>query len=1066
MLARYPYLALSMPRNGDGSGAGTLRCKTDLGLILDGIANDIEEGGNLNTLAAIKLYLGSQGNILHIRLQLTESAYAHTRLGYYAKQAVTGDLDNTNTDAVIIGDWGITNDPGNCANVTSAIDSLIDVANDTLAPTGDRYRDAADLLLKNRDFISDEATLITDADFSYLLGTTTYRAFQYPDGSVNGRANCRDDISDILKSVVADLLTGGNSNTVAAAELYLTASLGITQVEDQILPTIYAFQKVRMLGKKAINNLLYDNGVSVTGDQYSAVYTALNAYRDSTITDSTGDSTYSAADCADVINAFDNLMDLLIDTLTPGDVGARIAGRLMLFNENYYKEEIQNEVQNQWGNAAWTGGEGEGGGTNFDDFITEMLNNSIHDMVTTDASTYITAQSLTLTSITNSFTVGGTVTSSGGGTATILEWYPKLDLLIIGAVTGTAFAAADTLTNGSATATIATNGVSAAFNYISTISNVETLNSAKLIQSTVSGQVSSTNLWTNPEAYEVNWTTANATINANVIAAPDSELTAESIISSTANDNHYIYRDYNLTPFATFDGDDTFDSTTETFDTGSLEPTQTFTISAFIKAKGYDNTRFNVILDPGPNEKDVKFDLDLDNGTVGTVFNTGGVTVDAAGSVPLGNGWYRAYMTLTFSFGISVLRNQIWIKNTAGAQIYAGDGTSGLYVWGAKLSRGAFDPYVSTSGSTFYSDNDFNIKNYVLDSLDGYFEQALNQNLTNPSPLAGFIPYVDGALSSQYDTNTWMSVIRRNFAIIKQQLLDDGYISNVTNRSGIVVPSKTYGTRNVPVGITTRVQASDNIIGLGSGAYGEISNIRDNEAQIVKVYQRFRIDGIVTGEAFVMGEAVTTSGGASGIVYGKFSDENNIFFDVAVSSGTFSVSDTITGGTNSSTAVIAAIENRIQVIKRKGTFDTNIEFKGFTSGATADVGEFHLAEASVLDNSGGKLTVDTQTLTGNFEVTSVVYPSESSEYLKVNRFEGLDIQVGDRIASDGYVRLLIAVSGGLNQFSIGDNLNRVVSGEKDPNNVGIITDVDLDNNYLYVSIVRGDLTNGNTVGKL
>ena len=1064
MLARYPYLALSMPRNGDGSGAGTLRCKTDLGLILDGIANDIEEGGNLNTLAAIKLYLGSQGNILHIRLQLTESAYAHTRLGYYAKQAVTGDLDNTNTDAVIIGDWGITNDPGNCANVTSAIDSLIDVANDTLAPTGDRYRDAADLLLKNRDFISDEATLITDADFSYLLGTTTYRAFQYPDGSVNGRANCRDDISDILKSVVADLLTGGNSNTVAAAELYLTASLGITQVEDQILPTIYAFQKVRMLGKKAINNLLYDNGVSVTGDQYSAVYTALNAYRDSTITDSTGDSTYSAADCADVINAFDNLMDLLIDTLTPGDVGARIAGRLMLFNENYYKEEIQNEVQNQWGNAAWTGGEGEGGGTNFDDFITEMLNNSIHDMVTTDASTYITAQSLTLTSITNSFTVGGTVTSSGGGTATILEWYPKLDLLIIGAVTGTAFAAADTLTNGSATATIATNGVSAAFNYISTISNVETLNSAKLIQSTVSGQVSSTNLWTNPEAYEVNWTTANATINANVIAAPDSELTAESIISSTANDNHYIYRDYNLTPFATFDGDDTFDSTTETFDTGSLEPTQTFTISAFIKAKGYDNTRFNVILDPGPNEKDVKFDLDLDNGTVGTVFNTGGVTVDAAGSVPLGNGWYRAYMTLTFSFGISVLRNQIWIKNTAGAQIYAGDGTSGLYVWGAKLSRGAFDPYVSTSGSTFYSDNDFNIKNYVLDSLDGYFEQALNQNLTNPSPLAGFIPYVDGALSSQYDTNTWMSVIRRNFAIIKQQLLDDGYISNVTNRSGIVVPSKTYGTRNVPVGITTRVQASDNIIGLGSGAYGEISNIRDNEAQIVKVYQRFRIDGIVTGEAFVMGEAVTTSGGASGIVYGKFSDENNIFFDVAVSSGTFSVSDTITGGTNSSTAVIAAIENRIQVIKRKGTFDTNIEFKGFTSGATADVGEFHLAEASVLDNSGGKLTVDTQTLTGNFEVTSVVYPSESSEYLKVNRFEGLDIQVGDRIASDGYVRLLIAVSGGLNQFSIGDNLNRVVSGEKDPNNVGIITDVDLDNNYLYVSIVRGDLTNGNTVG--
>ena len=34
MLARYPDLALDMPRNTDGSGAGTLRCQQDISLRL------------------------------------------------------------------------------------------------------------------------------------------------------------------------------------------------------------------------------------------------------------------------------------------------------------------------------------------------------------------------------------------------------------------------------------------------------------------------------------------------------------------------------------------------------------------------------------------------------------------------------------------------------------------------------------------------------------------------------------------------------------------------------------------------------------------------------------------------------------------------------------------------------------------------------------------------------------------------------------------------------------------------------------------------------------------------
>ena len=55
MLTRYPDLATDMPRNVGGSNDGTLRCQTDLGLILDGIAKDLEDGGNENTVRSVEI---------------------------------------------------------------------------------------------------------------------------------------------------------------------------------------------------------------------------------------------------------------------------------------------------------------------------------------------------------------------------------------------------------------------------------------------------------------------------------------------------------------------------------------------------------------------------------------------------------------------------------------------------------------------------------------------------------------------------------------------------------------------------------------------------------------------------------------------------------------------------------------------------------------------------------------------------------------------------------------------------------------------------------------------------
>ena len=52
-----------------------------------------------------------------------------------------------------------------------------------------------------------------------------------------------------------------------------------------------------------------------------------------------------------------------------------------------------------------------------------------------------------------------------------------------------------------------------------------------------------------------------------------------------------------------------------------------------------------------------------------------------------------------------------------------------------------------------------------------------------------------------------------------------------------------------------------------------------------------------------------------------------------------------------------------------------------------------------------------------------------------------------------------------NNFQVGNYLYNVIQGVlKDANNYGIITDLDLDNNYIYVSMVNGSFSNGDYIG--
>jgi hypothetical protein len=188
---------------------------------------------------------------------------------------------------------------------------------------------------------------------------------------------------------------------------------------------------------------------------------------------------------------------------------------------------------------------------------------------------------------------------------------------------------------------------------------------------------SRTNLMTGSDDFgPTYWVPLNSvSVSTNVITAPDGTLTADKFGENTLGvlSHKVIARSF------------------------TLSASTTYTFSVFVKSA----ERTNIMIHLRKSDYNTRFGgfFNLSTKTF-TSENAAGGTLVSSSITQFPNNWYRISVTGDIGTNTAAVTT-LYLCNTSNSISYAGDGTSGIYVWGAQLEQGAFPTsYIPTTAST------------------------------------------------------------------------------------------------------------------------------------------------------------------------------------------------------------------------------------------------------------------------------------------------------------------------------------------------------------------------------
>ena len=182
------------------------------------------------------------------------------------------------------------------------------------------------------------------------------------------------------------------------------------------------------------------------------------------------------------------------------------------------------------------------------------------------------------------------------------------------------------------------------------------------------------NLLTRTEEFDnAYWTAGNVIVTANNSAAPDETTTAEKIAATATQNNHII----------------------QAVSGPTLTSGLSYSVSVYAKAAGYD---FVQLTFAGATHGSSQYaNFNLATGAVGN--NSGG----SASIVPVGSGWYRCTWTATATATAATGPAIVVMPSDTATRLFSftGDGTSGIFIWGAQLELGSTATPYQRVGSAF-----------------------------------------------------------------------------------------------------------------------------------------------------------------------------------------------------------------------------------------------------------------------------------------------------------------------------------------------------------------------------
>jgi len=157
----------------------------------------------------------------------------------------------------------------------------------------------------------------------------------------------------------------------------------------------------------------------------------------------------------------------------------------------------------------------------------------------------------------------------------------------------------------------------------------------------------------------------------------------------------------------------------------------------------------------------------------------------------VGNGWWRVATTVTTTSSGTTLAPSVYAVQTMGTSSYAGDGSSGIYTWGAQLEAGAFPTsFIPTTSSTVARASDVatisDLSKVGFNALQGSFVVEAE----------GFQPNAKYAFAvTDGTTNNMIGLSRQSTSILQSRVTTGGVVASL----GL---SSSYAGERVKVGMT------------------------------------------------------------------------------------------------------------------------------------------------------------------------------------------------------------------------------------------------------------------------